>query len=86
MMAGVILVVMGIARMGAMIKFIPYPVTIGFTNGIAVLIFLSQLKDVLGLPIEGVPVEFVPRVRTLAEHLGGTHLPSLALAVGHRRS
>ena len=82
MMAGVILVVMGIARMGAMIKFIPYPVTIGFTNGIAVLIVLSQLKDVLGLPLEGVPVEFLPRVRTIARSIGDTDLPSLALAVG----
>jgi MFS superfamily sulfate permease-like transporter len=49
MLAGVILIVMGLARMGALIKFIPYPVITGFTSGIAVIIFSSQVKDFLGL-------------------------------------
>jgi len=82
MLAGAILVVMGLARMGAMIKFIPFPVTVGFTNGIAVLIALSQLKDALGLRVDGLPADFLPRVVALAGHLGSTHLPALGLAAG----
>ncbi len=54
-MAGVILMVMGIARLGTMIKFIPYPVTMGFTSGIAVLIFSTQIKDFFGLKADKVP-------------------------------
>src|SRR3954470_15557643 len=49
LMAGIILVVMGVAKLGAAIKFIPYPVVVGFTSGIAVIIFSSQVKDLLGL-------------------------------------
>src|SRR6185369_7662272 len=54
-MAGVILFIMGAARLGTMIKFIPYPVTMGFTSGIAVLIFSTQIKDFFGLNVEKVP-------------------------------
>jgi SulP family sulfate permease len=82
LMAGVALVALGLTGLGTAVKYIPRSVVIGFTNGIAVLIFLSQLKDVLGLPLENVPVDFVPRVTTIAENLGTTHVPSLALAVG----
>jgi SulP family sulfate permease len=59
--AGVILIVMGLARMGALIKYIPYPVITGFTSGIAVIIFSSQLKDFLGLKMGAVPAEFVEK-------------------------
>lgn len=72
LMAGVITAVMGFARFGAMIKFIPYPVVTGFTAGIAVIIATSQVKDFLGLTphdVEGLPVslpaDFVPKVQTL---------------------
>jgi SulP family sulfate permease len=58
-MAGVILVIMGISRMGTLIKWIPYPVTTGFTSGIAVIIFSSQIKDLLGLRMGAVPPEFL---------------------------
>lgn len=57
-MAGIILVLMGIAKFGSLIKFIPYPVVVGFTSGIAVVIFSSQIKDLLGLNITSVPAEF----------------------------
>ena len=60
-MAGVILVVMGLFRMGNLIKWIPYPVTTGFTSGIAVIIFSSQVKDLLGLRMGAVPPEFVDK-------------------------
>lgn len=61
LMAGVILAVMGFVRLGAAIKFIPYPVTIGFTSGIALIIFSSQVKDLLGLEMGGVPAEFLAK-------------------------
>jgi sulfate permease, SulP family len=61
LMAGVILVVFGLVRMGAAIKFIPFPVTIGFTSGIALIIFSSQVKDLLGLQMTEVPAEFVSK-------------------------
>ncbi len=58
-MAGAILIVMGLCRFGAMIKFIPYPVTTGFTSGIAVIIFSTQIKEFFGLKIAAVPEHFV---------------------------
>lgn len=60
-MAGVILIVMGLFRMGSLIKWIPYPVTTGFTSGIAVIIFSSQIKDLLGLRMGAVPPEFIDK-------------------------
>ena len=70
LMSGVMLWLMGFLRMGVLIKFIPVSVIIGFTNGIAVLIGLSQIKDFLGLQIEGkVPAEFFALVKTLWQAL-----------------
>lgn len=63
LMAGVILVGFGVARLGAVIKFIPYPVTVGFTSGIAVIIFTSQIKDLLGLHLGDLPPEFLLKWR-----------------------
>ncbi|MDF1612377.1 SulP family inorganic anion transporter [Stygiobacter electus] len=57
-MSGIILVIMGVARFGSLIKFIPYPVVVGFTSGIALLIFSTQIKDFFGLQIKNVPAEF----------------------------
>ncbi|MGC4044777.1 MAG: sulfate permease [Armatimonas sp.] len=81
LMAGVMLVVLGLTGMGAAIKFIPRPVTIGFTNGIAVLIASTQIKDFLGLRFSGNPGEFVERLKVLGENLGTLHLPTLGLSV-----
>jgi len=61
LMAGVLLVIMGVAKLGGVIKFIPHPVIIGFTSGIAVIIFSSQVKDLLGLRMGAVPADFVPK-------------------------
>jgi hypothetical protein len=80
MMAGVILIIMGVTRMGGMIRFIPLPVTTGFTSGIAVLIFSSQIRDFLGLRMETVPAEFVPRMAAFARHLATTSGMALAVA------
>ncbi|MFN7944342.1 MAG: sulfate permease [Blastocatellia bacterium] len=78
--AGVILIVMGLARMGAFLKFIPYPVTVGFTSGIALIIFSSQIRDFLGLQMASVPAEFVEKWTAYGHHLSSFN--PLALAVG----
>jgi sulfate permease, SulP family len=70
MMAGVILVVLGLTRMGAVVKYLPRPVVIGFTNGIAVLIASTQLRDFFGLQMGRVPSEFGARMAELARHAG----------------
>src|ERR1041385_6452609 len=79
-MAGVILFIMGAARLGTMIKFIPYPVTMGFTSGIAVLIFSTQIEDFFGLRVDKVPSEFVEKMKALAGNAGTFQWPTLALA------
>ena len=68
-MAGVILVIFGVVRLGGAIKFIPYPVTIGFTSGIALIIFSSQVKDFLGLRMGAVPADFVGKWQAIGAHL-----------------
>jgi SulP family sulfate permease len=68
-MAGIMLVIMGYMRMGVLLKFIPYPVTIGFTSGIALIIFSSQTRDFLGLQMEKVPADFVEKWAAYMEHL-----------------
>jgi SulP family sulfate permease len=79
-LAGIFLLAMGIARMGQLIRFIPVTVVIGFTNGIAVVIFLAQIKDFFGLRIDNLPAEFFARIKTLAAHAHTVDLPTLALA------
>jgi SulP family sulfate permease len=69
LLAGVMLIVMGLARMGALLKFIPYPVTVGFTSGIALIIFSSQVSDFVGLTIERVPADFVEKWIEYARHI-----------------
>jgi SulP family sulfate permease len=81
MMAGGILLFMGLARLGTMIKFIPYPVTAGFTSGIAVLIFSTQIKDFCGLAVDKVPSDFIPKMKMLIEHAGTFQWPTLLLAI-----
>src|SRR3984893_18309366 len=66
LMAGVMLVILGITGLGTAVKFIPRPVVVGFTNGIAVIIASTQIKDFFGLQIEKVPGEFWLRVKVLA--------------------
>ena len=80
LMAGLLLIGMAVTGLGTAVKFIPRPVTIGFTNGIAVLIASTQIKDFLGLTTATVPSEFVGRMRMLIEHLSTIHWPTLALS------
>ncbi len=80
-MAGVILVILGIAKLGSAIKFIPHPVVVGFTSGIAVIIFSSQVKDFLGLRMGDLPVEFIPKWLAIASHLDSINARALAVSL-----
>ena len=77
-MAGIILVAMGLFKLGNLIKFIPYPVIAGFTSGIAVIIFVGQLKEFLGLSM-AMPRHTPQQVLTVLTHLGGIHIHTAAL-------
>jgi SulP family sulfate permease len=79
--AGVILVVAGLLRVGTLIKYIPDPVTTGFTTGIATIILVSQLKDIFGLTADHVPADFIPKLQALWAARATLSLPTLAMAV-----
>ena len=81
MLAGAMLLAMGVARLGQLIRFIPVTVVIGFTNGIAVVIFLAQIKDFFGLSIDNLPAEFFARIKVLAAHAHTVDLPTLGLSL-----
>jgi sulfate permease, SulP family len=81
MMAGVILVILGATGAGSAVKYLPRPVVVGFTNGIAVLIASTQIKDFLGLQIESVPAEFMARMETIGAHLGTVSPAAATLGV-----
>jgi SulP family sulfate permease len=81
-MAGIMLILMGAFGFGTIIKYIPYPVTIGFTSGIALIIFVSQLKDILGLDIEKVPADFVEKIESYYHHIHTISLYDIAISVG----
>ncbi|HEY2379011.1 MAG TPA: SulP family inorganic anion transporter [Gemmatimonadaceae bacterium] len=70
LMAGVLLIGFGLARLGAAIRFIPHPLITGFTSGIAVIIASGEIKDAFGLRMGAVPADFVERFRTFAQHFG----------------
>lgn len=80
-MAGVILVIMGFARFGSIIKFIPHPVVIGFTSGIALIIFSSQINDFLGLNIGTVPSEFFQKWIIYSQNLFSINYWSLLIGI-----
>src|SRR5574343_48323 len=82
MLAGVLLMLMGWLRLGALVRYVPVSIVIGFTNGIAVLIALSQVKDLLGLSIERLPADFFGQLTTLGTHLTGTDPLALAMGLG----
>lgn len=80
-MSGVMLIVMSLIRAGELIKFIPYPVIVGFTSGIALLILFSQIKDFLGLHIEKMPPDFINKLVLYVQHAGETNFFALFIAV-----
>lgn len=79
LMAGVILILLGLFKLGSIIKYIPYPITTGFTSGIAVVIFTQQLKDFFGLQIEKTPSEFIERIISYFEHVNTFQVESLII-------
>jgi SulP family sulfate permease len=82
MMAGVLLIIAGYLRLGTYIKFIPYPVTVGFTAGIAVIIFASQLRDLLGIRLATKePGQLIPKLQALVAGFHTVSLPAVAVSV-----
>ncbi len=82
LMAGVLLILLGITGLGTVIQFIPRPVVIGFTNGIAVLIGSTQIKDFFGLQITKVPGEFIPRMQAIVANWHSLDPTTTAVATG----
>lgn len=80
-MAGLILIGLGLARLGGVIKFIPYPIVLGFTSGIAVIIFSGQIRDFFGLTMADVPPEFFSKWLAYFEAIGTANLAAVAVAI-----
>ncbi len=80
-MAGVFLIIMGLLKFGKALKYIPYPITTGFTSGIAICIFSTQIKDFLGLKIKMVPSEFIPKWSSYISHMSTINLQTLFIGV-----
>lgn len=79
--AGVMLVAMGVLKLGVVIKFIPYPIIVGFTSGIALTIFATQIKDLFGMSIDKVPADFISKWGVYAQNIGTTNLPALIIGI-----
>lgn len=80
-MAGFLIIGMGLARLGNYLKFIPYPLIVGFTSGIAIIIFSSQIKDLFGLPIDQLPADFVEKIFVYANNFSEPNWIALAIGV-----
>lgn len=80
-LAGIILVLMGICHFGSLIKYIPYTITTGFTCGIAVTLFVGQLKDFFGLSIKSVPSEFIDKIISYGKHIGTINWVALVIGL-----
>src|SRR3984885_5164703 len=76
--AGILLIIMGITRLGNTIKYIPYPLIIGFSTGIAIIIFSSEIKDFLGLKMGSVPADFISKWLAYGQHLSSINLYAMA--------
>jgi len=79
-MAGILLLVMGLVGLGKAIQFIPYPVTIGFTSGLALVLCTGQVRDLLGLPLSSIPAQFVSRWHTYFTHINLVNPYAFSLA------
>lgn len=82
LLAGIFLIIMGLVRLGSIIKFIPHPVVVGFTSGIALIIFSSQVKDILGLKIGAVPPDFIEKWMLYAQNFSSVNIASTAIGLG----
>ena len=81
LMAGVFLVLLGVLRLGTIIKYIPYPIVVGFTSGIAITIFTTQVKDLLGMHIDKVPADFIEKWGTYIYNIGNIDPWSAAVGI-----
>ncbi len=81
-MAGIILIIMGFAKFGSVIKFIPHPLVVGFTSGIALIIFSSQIRDFFGLKMSKVPADFIDKILAYAKHFDSINFYALGVAMG----
>ena len=81
MLAGLFLILLGVFRLGTIIKFIPYPIVVGFTSGIAVTIFTTQIKDLFGLTIEDLPADFISKWGAYVTHFDTVDWPSAAVGL-----
>ena len=79
--AGVILILMGFLKLGTVIKFIPYPIVVGFTSGIALTIFTTQMKDLFGLDIEKVPADFISKWIVYFQHIETVDFASALIGI-----
>ncbi len=80
-MAGIMLIIMGLARLGSVIRFIPYPLIIGFTSGIALIIFSSEIKDFLGLNMGAVPAEFLDKWKSYGRYFSTANVYAVILGI-----
>ena len=81
LMAGVFLILFGLLRLGTIIKYIPYPIVVGFTSGIAVTIFTTQIKDLFGLTLSSVPSDFIEKWIVYAQHFGTADLWTTVIGI-----
>ncbi|MGQ8337906.1 SulP family inorganic anion transporter [Sunxiuqinia sp. A32] len=81
-MAGVFLIAFGLLRLGALLRYFPHPLIVGFTSGIALVIFSSQVKDVLGLNIEKIPAAFLDKWSFIFQHVSELNITSVFIAIG----
>lgn len=81
LISGVILIFLGVARLGTLLKFIPYPLTVGFTSGIALIIFTSQIKDFLGLQINDLPADFMSKWYVYFHNFSNVSFEAIAVSV-----
>jgi SulP family sulfate permease len=82
LLAGILLVIFGLLRLGSLLKFIPHPLIVGFTSGIALVIFSTQIKDAFGLQIDNIPSEFIAKWSVYFESLSSINFIAVAIAAG----
>lgn len=80
-LAGIILIIMGLIKLGTLIKFIPLPLITGFTSGIAIIIFITQVKDLLGLKIDNLPSEFLKKIPVYIENISTLNPQTVLISV-----
>ncbi len=81
-LAGAMLILLGLFKLGTIIKYIPYPIVVGFTSGIAVTIFTTQIKDLLGLDIEKIPADFIEKWNVYFHHFDSLNIWSAVIGIG----